>query len=546
LNISTEQLDNHAVRLTVEIDESTFEEAKRQTVRTIAGKLNIPGFRKGKAPALVVTRYVGEAYILDETIEALGQKLYKQALEDSKIEPAAPGSMEDFKLEPPTFIYTVPLAPTVTLSDYRAIRVDYVAPVVGDEEVEAELRGLQREFAETVVSEEAAAVEDRITCDLHSFFVEIDAEADAEADADVDADADVHDRKEEPYVHRHGAVINLLEGADEPLAPGFSANVIGAKAGDVRTFRITMPTDDPKINPDIAGRTIEFVVSIEQVEKVVLPEVDDALAVKISQRYNWDEAFDDIVNADDDEIAELDDADDEELEIQLEEIEAEIEAAKEQLEDEAAERGLEISGIPDVRPLTLEEVRVRLKESVAKRTDTQARESYANKVLEQIITSAQVAFNEASVEAEIDDMVEDLKERLRQNRLDIDTYLKQTGRGIEDIRGDYREPAGKFLRRSLVVREFANAEKLGVSQEELQARFIQVLGEIGQDAINQLGIMRDERFVNNMANNLLSQKIEARAIAIGKGEAPDLSTPITLVLEDSPAHEEVAADQSKG
>lgn len=523
MNIRTEQLENHAVRLTVEIELAQLEEAKRQAVRTISGKVNIPGFRKGKAPAAIITRYVGEAYILEEAIESLGQKLYREALEESKIEPAAPGSMDDFKIDPPTFTYTVPLAPKVTLGDYRAIRVEYVEKTVGDEEVEAELRSLQREFAETVESAEGAEVGDRVTCDLHSFFVEVDAASDAEAD--------VHDRKEEAYVHRHGAVINLLEGEDEPLAPGFTANVVGAKAGDVRTFRITLPTEDAKINPDILGKTIEFVVAIEKVEKVALPEIDDALAAKISQRYDWDEAFDDIVNAEDD-----DDVEDAELEAALDEVEAAAEAA----EDTAAE----LDKAPDVRPLTLDEVRVKLKESVTKRTETQNREGYANKVLEQVIDSAEVAFNDASVEAEIDDMVEDLKERLRQNRLDLDTYLRQTGRTIEEIRGDYREPAAKFLRRSLVVREFARAEKLEVTQEELQNRFMEILGEIGQDAINQLGILRDERFVNNMANNMMSQKIEERAILVGKGEAPSLEVVVAPVAEETPAatEETPAAD----
>lgn len=518
LNISTEHLDNHAVRLTVEVDTATLEDAKRQAIRTIAGKVNIPGFRKGKAPAAIITRYVGEAYILEEAIETLGQKLYREALEKSEIEPAAPGSMDDFKPEPPTFVYTVPLAPKVTLGDYRAIRVDYVEPVVGDDEVEAELRSLQREFGETVVSEDGAALGDRVTCDLHSFFVELDAETDAEAD--------VHDRKEEAYVHRHGAVINLLEGEDEPLAPGFSQNIVGAKAGEVRTFRINLPTDDPKINTDIAGRTIEFVVAVEQVEKVSLPEIDEALAAKISQRYNWDEAFDDIVNADEDEV------EDPEVEAALDEIEAAIEDA--QAVEGEAESALDEA--PNVRPLTLEEVRVKLKESVTKRTETQNRESYSNKVLEQVIEGAQIAFNDASVEAEIDDMVEDLKERLRQNRLDLDTYLRQTGRTIEEIRGDYREPAAKFLRRSLAVREFARAEKLEVSQEDLQNRLMEIVGELGPETINQLGILRDERFVNNMANNLMSQKIEERAIAIGKGEAPDLSA--APAAEETPAAEE--------
>jgi trigger factor len=481
LNISTEQLDNHAVRITVEIDAEAFETAKRDTLRTISGKVNIPGFRKGKAPASVISRYVGPAYILEETVESLGQKLYRQALESQNLEPAAPGSMDDFKLEPqPTFIYTVPLAPVVKLSDYRAIRLDYVEPTVGEEEVETELRGFQREFAETTVSDEAAAVGDKITCDLHSFFIE--------AEAETDSDADVHDRKEEPYVHRHGAVLFLTEGTEEPLAPGFTQNIVGAKAGETRTFRITFPEPHGKVNVELAGRTVEFVVTLEKVEKATLPAIDDALAAKISERFGWD-------------------------------VEAEGETKAEAAEGEQAEAADEL---PSTRPLTLEEVRGRLQTSITERSQQKAREDYANKVLQQVIDEAEVTFHDASVNLQIDDMVEDLKERLRDNRLDLDTYLRQTGRTIEEIRADYREPAAKFLRRSLVVSEFANIEKLSVSQDDLQARLMEIIGEIGPETLQQLGLLNDQRFVNNMANNIMSQKIEQRAIAIGKGEAPSL------------------------
>lgn len=540
MNISTEQLDNHAVRLTVEVDNVALENAKRDAIRAVSGKVNIPGFRKGKAPAAIITRYVGEAYILEEAIEALGQKLYREALEQSQLEPAAPGSMDDFKLEPPTFIYTVPLAPSVVLSEtYRDIRLDYVEPTIGDAEVEAELKSLQREFAETIESEEGAAVGDNLTADLHSFFVEAEAEADTETD--------VHERKETPYIHRHGATIALLEGDDEPLAPGLTAQLVGVKAGETRTFRLTFPTleQNPTINPELAGKTVEFVVAVEKVEKLILPEIDEALAAKISKRFNWEGAFDDIVSDDElDDIEEITSDDDgsiiSEIVSEMEEVDDISDA--DSIDDDESDDSIdddEGDEDDDFNPLTLEEVRVKLKESVTKRELDKAHSDYANKVLEHVIESAQVKFHEASVEAEIDDMVEDLKGRLRENRLDLDIYLRQTGRTIEEIRADYREPAANFLRRSLAVREFARAEKLNVTQQELQDRLMEVFGGLDQAIIEQLGLLRDERFINNMANNLMSQKIENRAIAIGKGEAPDLS-----VEEVAPTAEEVPQDET--
>lgn len=540
MNISTEQLDNHSVRLTVEVDSATLENAKREAIRAVSGKVNIPGFRKGKAPAAMITRYVGEAYILEEAIESLGQKLYREALEQSELEPAAPGSMDDFKLEPPTFIFTVPLAPSVVLNEnYRDIRLEYVEPVIGEAEVEAELRNLQRELAESVESQDGAEVNDRLTADLHSFFVETESE--------IDAETDVHERKEKAYIHRHGAVIPLLEGAEEPLAPGVTAQLVGVKAGETRTFRITFPTaeQDANINPELAGKTVEFVIAVEKVEKLILPDIDEALAAKISERFNWDQESDDFM--DDEDL--FDDEDDSDLlEIKLEEeliAEAEVDQAEvDQAEVEASAEDSELTEGDDdtFKPLTLDEVRVKLKDVVARRELDKVRDEYANKVLEQVIEGAQVKFHDASVEAEIDDMVEDLKERLRQNRLDLDTYLRQTGRTIEEIRADYREPAANFLRRSLAVREFARAEKLQVTQDDIQTRLIEVLGNLDSEIIKELGLMRDERFINNLANNLMTQKIEARAIAIGKGEAPDL-TANNVVAEA--ATEEASASEAE-
>jgi trigger factor len=100
LNIQTEKLDNHVARLTVEIEEKLWEQAKQKAARNLSKRYRIPGFRKGKAPYSVILRYVGEAPITQSAIESLGNELYKDVLKQSDIDPYTSGSLEDFKLEP--------------------------------------------------------------------------------------------------------------------------------------------------------------------------------------------------------------------------------------------------------------------------------------------------------------------------------------------------------------------------------------------------------------------------------------------------------------
>jgi trigger factor len=505
LNIQIEHLDNHSARLTVQVDEARFAEARKSTVRKISAKINIPGFRKGKAPAQMVARQVGEAYILEETIEELGQTLYKDVLTEQDLDPAGPGTIENFELEPqPTFTYTVPLAPTVSLGEYHSVRADWVDPVIGDKDVEAELRGYQREFAETAVSDAPAEVGNRITADLHSFFVDSEAET---------ADVDVHDRKEEPYIHRHGAVLDLGTGDDEPLAPGFTEKMVGATVGETRTFLLSFGEGEG-VNPDLANKTVEFVVTVDKIETVVLPELDDALAAKVSERFGWNEPV---------EAAEAAEVEAEVSEEAADAVDSD-EAAEAESDSETDEAGDENEdnafSAPETRPLTLSEARAKLAETLQEQAIERNREQYANKVLEQVVEGAEVAYNEVSLEQEIDDLVEEFKQRLAQSQYTLDLYLRSSGMTLEDLRTNYRPTAERSLRRGLVMREFLKAEKLGVTESDLSARLESVLSGIGGiEMAQQMGLLNDSRFAENLANRILQDKLEARAVAIGRGEA---------------------------
>ena len=126
MNIQTEQLQNHTARMVVEFDVERLAEAKKKAAQKIGKQVNVPGFRKGKAPYSIIAKYVGEAAIVDEAIELISNDIYKEALTESGLDPYGPGSVDKYDLDPaPKLTFTVPLQPKVDLKGYRDVRLPY-------------------------------------------------------------------------------------------------------------------------------------------------------------------------------------------------------------------------------------------------------------------------------------------------------------------------------------------------------------------------------------------------------------------------------------
>src|SRR5258706_7916278 len=136
LNIDTQFLDDRQAKVTVTVDPERLQLELQAAARRIAGKVNIPGFRKGKAPFPLVMRYFGEDAIFDEALEPLGQAVYAEAIEEAGLEPYAAGSLDDISRNPLVLSFTVPLMPEVELGKYRDIRDKYEPIEVKDSDVE--------------------------------------------------------------------------------------------------------------------------------------------------------------------------------------------------------------------------------------------------------------------------------------------------------------------------------------------------------------------------------------------------------------------------
>lgn len=482
-----EHLDNHTARLTVEIDEKQLADAKAKAARKISQKYNIPGFRKGKAPYNMIVKHFGEAAILEEAVDELGQDAYRAALTESGIEPYGPGNLEDIKLEPaPVFTYTVPKVPTVDLGDYRSVRVDYAPPTVEDGDVERELRMMQMSKGTFTEKTDAITVGDRVTVDLHSFFVtegEEDAPEDEAAEHDHEHDHD-HDhdhdsaiddpkyQRGESYMHEHDAQMILTEGDDEPIAPGFTQSLVGASAGELREFVIEYPENDD-ISPEVRGKRVQFVVQVKQVESSELPEINDEFADGFADTYG----------------------------------------------DKPAEG-------EEAQPLTLDRLRVKVREAIEKEATTRYNDDYGNRVLDKVVEQAAISYPEDLIQDEINNLLKYLEDNLKSQGASLDIYKQVTGKSDEDMRADYRDTAINRVRRSLVFSDLVEKERIGVTNEELEAQIDKLARQYSSDEaqIESLrNTFRSRNLLESIINRLGEEKSFARLAAIGRGEAPDLT-----------------------
>jgi trigger factor len=262
LKIETHPRDDHQMTMIVEIDAEKMESTRHRAARRIAQKVKISGFRPGKAPYDVVRRMYGDGVINEEAVELLVDEVYPEALKESKIDPAAAGQLENIEsMDPPKFIFTVPLKPTVDLGNYTTLRKSYEFTAPGDDKLEEELDNLRRMYAATENVERAVQDGDYVLLDVTGI----------NADAGGD-EASLLERKGFAIVAR-----SVHKDTEWPF-PGFASKLIGIEPGGSKEFSYQYADDFSEEN--LAGKNVNFVVTVKTVRGVNMPDLDDEFAKK--------------------------------------------------------------------------------------------------------------------------------------------------------------------------------------------------------------------------------------------------------------------------
>ena len=211
------------------MEPSQLEEAKHRAARQISHQKKIPGFRPGKAPYPIVLRTIGEEAILDEALDILVKDIYPKAIEESKIKPYGPGSLENMpKLDPPTFEFIVPLEPEVTLGDYKKIRIPYKLKAITKKDINKVLEDLRERQVVLEPSDQPAKEGDQVYIKLS--IKRIDP-------AEGEIPSLVSDRRM-PVVISPAKTENKAEWP----YPGFSQTLVGMLKGEEKVFNIPILT----------------------------------------------------------------------------------------------------------------------------------------------------------------------------------------------------------------------------------------------------------------------------------------------------------------
>lgn len=239
------------------IERATIEEGLDRAFKKIRGRLNVPGFRKGKVPRKLFNKMYGEEALYEDALNDLLPRAYQKALaelEDEDFELVGEPSIDIKSMEKDAdweIIAEVPLKPEVTLGDYKNIEVTKQDRTVTDEDVADELESRRQRAVELALKDDAAEEGDTVVIDFEGY-------------------------KDGEKFDGGSAENHSLELGSGQFIPGFEDQLIGAKSGDEKDVEVTFPEEYGA--EELAGQDVVFKVVVHEVKEKRVPELDDEFA----------------------------------------------------------------------------------------------------------------------------------------------------------------------------------------------------------------------------------------------------------------------------
>ncbi|MBN1693583.1 MAG: trigger factor [Dehalococcoidales bacterium] len=258
MKVIKEKVENSQAYLTIEMEPAEMEAGMQEAYSKLVQKADIPGFRKGKAPRAIVERTLGKSRLLEEAIDGIVPKAYEDALKEQEIEPYAQPSLEITQAEPLIFKAVVPLAPSVTLGDYKGIRMSPEVEQIKKENIDSVIEQLRHQNAAWEPVDRPVEYNDMA-------IININSESD-----------------DKPLVQRAGSQYLVTKDSMSP-APGFAEQIVGMKKDETKEFDLTFPEDYP--GKQLAGKKAHFKVTLQEVKEEKLPELNDAFASQVSKEF---------------------------------------------------------------------------------------------------------------------------------------------------------------------------------------------------------------------------------------------------------------------
>ncbi len=260
MSLQVEKLEKNMAKLTIEASAEDFEKAVQQAYVKARGKINIPGFRKGKAPRKIIEKMYGEGIFFEDAANALIPEAYGKALDECDLDIVSQPEINVEQIEAgKPFIFTalVAVKPEVTLGEYKGVEVEKIPVEVTDEEVQAEIDREREKNSRTIdVDDRAVENGDIIKLDF---------------DGSVDG---------VPFEGGKAENYTLTIGSGS-FIPGFEEQLVGVQIGEEKDVNVTFPEEYHA--KDLAGKAAVFKCKVNAIQVKELPEADDEFAEEVSE-----------------------------------------------------------------------------------------------------------------------------------------------------------------------------------------------------------------------------------------------------------------------
>ena len=259
MDFKVERKDGNLCVIDITVDEKKANQEYEKACKRIAQRINIEGFRRGKAPRMILEQRVGKESIQSDAIGVITQEVCSKAIKDNKLDVIADPVLKtvEFNLDKPShFVVELELRPEVKLPKYKGLTVEVEEYKTPEDAMEKQIQAICERFAKNEKTDEKIAQKDSIVL--------------------IDFDGSING---EPI--KGGKAPNYtLDLAHSNFIPGFAEAIVGKPVGEEFTIDVTFP--EKYYDAEIAGKQAQFKILIHEIQKRVVPELTDDIVKQVN------------------------------------------------------------------------------------------------------------------------------------------------------------------------------------------------------------------------------------------------------------------------
>ena len=263
MTVTIEKLENNQVKLNIEIEPAVSSWEYDKACKRVAQRVNVPGFRQGKAPKNILEKYVGIAALQREVLDSLLPTIFETTISENNFDLVTPPSIDSFKFEEDNslkVVATLELKPEIKLPEYKAMELEVEEFKNADDILDKELDILRDRFAELKdITDRNTIATDLVNIDFTGYV----------------GGEEIKGGAGKNYV---------LDLAHSNFIPGFAEQIVDKTVGS--EFKINVKFPEEYHEPKLKGADAEFNIKLNAIKEKVLPELNDDLARRVSAKFN--------------------------------------------------------------------------------------------------------------------------------------------------------------------------------------------------------------------------------------------------------------------